>query len=186
MAEKMFPIQSGRKDTPPHPTSIPWSVADKAYSVYRARYGSSQSLERLAERGGFGANEMDHLHPGWREEVSEIADLKTRLAERQAFKDWVHAYLDGKGVPHHPPGTHGAAGCRIGDRMDWVFERQAKLWTTLAAAPALAVSRFADYEQKIDDGMSPVEAEYPEVLDDVFDLARAALAALLAQSEGKS
>lgn len=41
----------------------------------------------------------------------------------QSFKDWVHAYLDGKGIPHHPPGVHGAEGCRIGDRMDYVFER---------------------------------------------------------------
>lgn len=52
------------------------------------------------------------------------ADLARVTAERdklQAFKDWVHAYLDGKGVPFHPPGTHGAEGCRIGDRMDWVF-----------------------------------------------------------------
>lgn len=39
----------------------------------------------------------------------------------QKFKDWVHAYLDGKGIPHHPPGVHGAEGCRIGDRMDYVF-----------------------------------------------------------------
>jgi hypothetical protein len=39
----------------------------------------------------------------------------------QAFKDWVHAYLDQHGVPHHPPGTHGAEGCRIGDRMDWLM-----------------------------------------------------------------
>lgn len=42
----------------------------------------------------------------------------------QRFKDWVHAYLDSKGVPNHPPGTHGAAGCRIGDRMDWVMKQQ--------------------------------------------------------------
>lgn len=43
----------------------------------------------------------------------------------QRFKDWVHAYLDGKGIPHHPPGVHGAEGCRIGDRMDYVFDRLA-------------------------------------------------------------
>lgn len=39
----------------------------------------------------------------------------------QRFKDWVHNYLDTHGVPHHPPGTHGAEGCRIGDRMDWLM-----------------------------------------------------------------
>ncbi len=43
------------------------------------------------------------------------------------FKAWVHDYLDAKGVPTHPDGPHGAEGCRIGDRMDFVFaemERQ--------------------------------------------------------------
>lgn len=44
-------------------------------------------------------------------------------AKLQRFKDWVHKYLDDHGVPHHPPGTHGAEGCRIGDRMDWLMER---------------------------------------------------------------
>lgn len=43
----------------------------------------------------------------------------------QKFKDWVHAYLDAHGVPHHPPGVHGAEGCRIGDRMDYVFAKLA-------------------------------------------------------------
>lgn len=53
----------------------------------------------------------------------ELTDLKEQIAKLQRFKDWVHAYLDTKGVPHHPPGPHGAEGCRIGDRMDWVFAR---------------------------------------------------------------
>ena len=46
-----------------------------------------------------------------------------RAVKLQAFKDWVHAYLDAQDVPHHPPGTHGAAGCRIGDRMDWLMNK---------------------------------------------------------------
>jgi hypothetical protein len=41
----------------------------------------------------------------------------------QAFKDWCHSYLDAHGVPHHPPGSHGTEGCRIGDRMDWLVAR---------------------------------------------------------------
>lgn len=57
--------------------------------------------------------------------VEEAVDLlKRTITERDkllAFKTWVHAYLDARGVPHHPPGTHGAAGCRIGDRLDHVF-----------------------------------------------------------------
>ncbi len=49
--------------------------------------------------------------------------LRAERNALQAFKDWVHGYLDRHGVPHHPPGTHGAEGCRIGDRMDWLMSR---------------------------------------------------------------
>jgi hypothetical protein len=55
------------------------------------------------------------------------AGLADRLDKLQRFKDWVHAYLDAHGVPHHPPGTHGAEGCRIGDRMDWLMKRLAPI-----------------------------------------------------------
>ncbi len=47
---------------------------------------------------------------------------KINCEKLQAFKDWVHGYLDTHGVPHHPPGPHGAEGCRIGDRMDWLMQ----------------------------------------------------------------
>lgn len=57
------------------------------------------------------------------ETEAEIQRLKTAVAKLQRFKDWVHAYLDTAGVPHHPPGIHGAEGCRIGDRMDWLADR---------------------------------------------------------------
>jgi hypothetical protein len=64
--------------------------------------------------------------------IRALDALDAADAERdklQRFKDWCHSYLDSKGVPHHPPGTHGAEGCRIGDRMDWV-------WVQLAARDA--------------------------------------------------
>lgn len=54
-------------------------------------------------------------------------EAEEKAAALQRFKDWVHAYLDTHGVPHHPPGTHGAEGCRIGDRMDWVMARVVEL-----------------------------------------------------------
>lgn len=45
---------------------VPWSIAEQAYSVYSSKYGRGQSLERLAERGGFGHGEMDMWAPeGW-------------------------------------------------------------------------------------------------------------------------
>lgn len=64
----------------------------------------------------------------------KTAALTAECDKLQAFKDWVHAYLDGHGVPHHPPGTHGAAGCRIGDRMDWLMQRHAALRAAVMTA----------------------------------------------------
>lgn len=59
--------------------------------------------------------------------VDECAErlklAEENVAKLQAFKDWVHSYLDTKGVPHHPHGPHGAEGCRIGDRMDWLMDQ---------------------------------------------------------------
>ena len=85
MSERTFPVQrSYNKDVEPHPNRIPWSVADKAYSVYRARYPGSaadQSLERLAQRGGFAPEEMDMFVPEWRAECSHIAELEAEVAE---------------------------------------------------------------------------------------------------------
>ena len=72
---KMFPLQTQR-DYAPGPREIPWSVAQLAYGKYSLLYGSSQSLEELAQRGGFGWGEMDQLYPQWRQDVSEIALLK--------------------------------------------------------------------------------------------------------------
>lgn len=67
-----------------HPLRVPWSVAEKAFSVYSGLYGNEQSLDRLAERGGFHAGEMDMFHPTWREEAGEIADLTARLAAAES------------------------------------------------------------------------------------------------------
>jgi len=60
-----FPIQAGcsyRNDEGrliyPQKSFIPWWLAEEAYKYYRAQYGTQQSLERLAERGGFGREEL--------------------------------------------------------------------------------------------------------------------------------
>ena len=47
---KMFPMQGG----PP----IPWENAEAVYADYSYLYGTDQSLERLAERGGFYYGEL--------------------------------------------------------------------------------------------------------------------------------
>lgn len=56
MSERRFPIQHG--------LTIPWTMAERAYDYYAERYGRDQTLERLAERGGFGINEWACLY--WR------------------------------------------------------------------------------------------------------------------------
>ena len=71
---RTFPIQAER-GAAPHPLRIPWALAERAYSVYVGRYGQGQTLERLAERGGFAPSEMDEFVPGWREEADECAAL---------------------------------------------------------------------------------------------------------------
>ena len=48
--------------------TVPWSVAEEAYKVYAARYGTQQSLDRLAERGGFGARELLWLLSGGKDD----------------------------------------------------------------------------------------------------------------------
>lgn len=87
--QKSFPLQPARRGYPgaAAPLSISWSVAEKAYGAYASRYGRGQSLERLAERGGFGVEEMDKLYPPWREEVCEIIALRKQLAERLPSPD---------------------------------------------------------------------------------------------------
>ena len=56
-----FPIQgnsfSGRP-TYEKCCTVPWWLAEIAYEYYSSLYGKQQSLEQLAERGGFGRLEL--------------------------------------------------------------------------------------------------------------------------------
>jgi hypothetical protein len=53
---RRFPIQKAG--------TVPWESAEKAYETYARLFGKSQSLERLAERGGFGVSEFCALFLG--------------------------------------------------------------------------------------------------------------------------
>jgi hypothetical protein len=55
ISDKKFPIQASDGV---RGIKIPWELAEEAYEEYSKRYGTSQSLERLAERGGFGVEEI--------------------------------------------------------------------------------------------------------------------------------
>lgn len=123
IVERPFPIQSER-GAAPHPTQIPWSLAELAYSVYSAENGKGQSLERLAERGGFYPAEMDSLLPDWRERCDEITTLRARLAEAEKYGcpperkhdtalDWVRKLWPGgkKKCNHHETWTTCSGSC---------------------------------------------------------------------------
>lgn len=66
MSEKQFPIQEVGL--------IPWSVAERAHVRYSKLYGREQSLERLAERGGFALDELGYLLRGYQREQRDATD----------------------------------------------------------------------------------------------------------------
>ena len=53
-----FPIQGELGRPRLKSSSIPWWLAEIAYEHYMKLFGSDQSLERIAERGGFGRDEL--------------------------------------------------------------------------------------------------------------------------------
>lgn len=59
---KRAPVQSNRFENGTQrkvgPGTIAWAEHLEAYSAYSSQYGTSQSAGRLAERGGFGYNEL--------------------------------------------------------------------------------------------------------------------------------
>jgi len=64
MTGKRFPILSiGRREYIWSPRWIPWVIAEQAYVEY-TRCGHDQSLERIAQRGGFSIDEIDKLLAG--------------------------------------------------------------------------------------------------------------------------
>jgi hypothetical protein len=76
MGERRFPVmRTGR--------TIPWPVAQRAYEAYAKLYGTSQSLERLADRGGFHPDELDRLLPGWRTQADAADTEVTRLRKER-------------------------------------------------------------------------------------------------------
>lgn len=54
---KRFPIQNAG--------TVPWEEAEVAYNTYTRLFGNQQSLERLAERAGFGILEFCALYLGY-------------------------------------------------------------------------------------------------------------------------
>ena len=95
MGERTFPIMpyERRKEGRPHPMRIPWSVAELAYSVYAKRYGEDQSLGQLAERGGFGACEMDEFLPDWCARSDALSQARARIEALEEERDGIQIRL---------------------------------------------------------------------------------------------
>lgn len=86
MSDKTLRVMYSRDDKP-GPARIAWGTAELAYSAYAARYGGGQTLERLSERGGFHASELDTFLPGWRDREDELVQLRVKLSRAEALRD---------------------------------------------------------------------------------------------------
>ena len=64
---------------------------------------------------------IDELKTRLTEEIGIGDTLTDQVDKLQAFKDYVHNRLDGERVEKEPNGKHSKHGCRIGDRLDIVF-----------------------------------------------------------------
>lgn len=93
MTEKRCPVMyptDSRRNVAPGPLTISMSIAERAHSVYVQKYGKGQTLERMIERGGYHAGELDmYLGTGWRQEEHEIELLRAQVAKLQAEHDAV-------------------------------------------------------------------------------------------------
>lgn len=89
------------------------------------------SMDRPSQRLAPHINFLHASEAELRRQVGERdATIAALRAERDAlakFKEYVHLRLNGAGVPVDPPGEHRDAGCRIGQRLQWVDDRMRQL-----------------------------------------------------------
>lgn len=78
MKSERFPIQGG--------ITVSREAAEKAYVSYARKFGASQSLDRLAERGGFGIYEFVWLYLGARDDEFDRVD-ENRFARALSDSD---------------------------------------------------------------------------------------------------
>jgi hypothetical protein len=84
VTQRWFPIQRGGK--------VDWTAAEQAYRDYSKRYGTDQSLERLAERGGFGIVEFcehyrgQRLNPLERSSNDEVCRVVLTIADELGLR----------------------------------------------------------------------------------------------------
>lgn len=75
--EKMAPVQG-------YPVGIPRWLHMEAYAVYCKKYGPQKALIEGWCRGGFVTEELDMFVPGWRDKISEMTKVKSKLHTSEA------------------------------------------------------------------------------------------------------
>lgn len=60
---------------------ILWATHLRIYEVYSKKFGTSQSAERISERGGFAVEEADKFYPEWRNDNEELELLRKEVKE---------------------------------------------------------------------------------------------------------
>jgi len=86
---KTFPIQADYRHGK-EAGEIPWWLAEEAYREYEHRYHNGQTLERLAERGGFSSGELLDLLRNTGDNKKEAKELRDKLRiyeERERFEN---------------------------------------------------------------------------------------------------
>lgn len=68
---------------------IPWEMHYRAWERYAKNHGTRQSAKRIAERGGFGVEEMNEYVPAWRTELHAI-DQHEATKRRVKRLAWLH------------------------------------------------------------------------------------------------
>lgn len=108
---------------------FPTEIADR---LHRAGFGNVAEMRTLADRMAAEHDIISVADTGgsitnWI--LAVLIARKETIAERDklaAFKTFVHGRLDAGGVPVDPPGPHRDEGCRIGQRLDWLFAERDK------------------------------------------------------------
>lgn len=95
---KLFPLQALDASTR-QTLTIPFAYAEAAYLEYVEQYGSGQSLERIAQRGGFGVQEILQLLCRRLERLGGLPPRAiTRERAQEVRKSYEDRWLDGPGA----------------------------------------------------------------------------------------
>lgn len=75
--EKIAPVQG-------YSAGIPWAMHLRAYDVYCKEHRPQKALIEGGCRKGFHVGELDEFIPGWREELSELHQLRAAVAKQSS------------------------------------------------------------------------------------------------------